>query len=66
MERSRGLLAARRCALCAEESGVLQQEESATEEEFSVKRQILAFLKRKKVFSEKANFGQNSAKICLL
>ena len=35
-------------------------------EEFSVKRQILAFLKRKKVFSEKANFGQNSAKICLL
>ena len=26
-------------------------------EEFSVKRQILAFLIRKKVFSEKANFG---------
>ena len=37
-------------------------------EEFSVKRQILAFLIRKKVFSEKANFGQNLpfvAKICL-
>jgi len=35
-------------------------------EEFSVKRQILPFLIRKKVFSEKTNFGQNSAKICLL
>ena len=31
-------------------------------EELSVKRQILAFLKG---FCEKANFGQNSAKICL-
>ena len=35
-------------------------------EEFSVKRQILAFLKRKKVLSEKANSDQNSSKIYLL
>ena len=34
----------------------------STKEELSVKRQILAFLKG---FCEKANFGQNSAKICL-